>query len=206
MNIIMMGIQGCGKGTQAAQISEKYNLAHINVGNLFRKNIAEKTELGLNAKSYIDKGELVPDKFVYGILDDAIEKSSTGFVLDGFPRNMEQLDHLLNKYMIDKVILLDLPDEIALKRISARRHCVDCKKDYNLIFNKPAAEGLCDACGGKVIQREDDNEKAVAIRLQKFHEETAKVIEKYKELNLLNTIDADQSIEKIHQQVLKIIA
>ena len=200
-----MGIQGCGKGTQAALISQKFDLAHINIGNSFRKNIADKTQLGMEAKAYIDKGELVPDRYVYGILDDAIAQADNGFILDGFPRNMEQLDHLLNKYKIDKVILLDLPDEIALKRISARRHCINCKKDYNLIFNKPANEGRCDVCGGKVIQREDDNEKAVAIRLQKFHEETAKVIEKYKELNLLNTIDADQSIEEIHQQVLKII-
>jgi len=206
MNIIIMGIQGCGKGTQAVRVSKKYNLAHINIGNLLRKNIIEKTELGLNAKSYIDKGDLVPDKYVYEILDAAIEEASTGFILDGFPRNMEQLDHLLKKYKIDKVILLDLTDEIALKRISGRRNCVDCKKDYNLVFSKPAVEGVCDDCGGKLIQREDDNEKAVAIRLQKFHEETAKVIEKYKELNLLNTIDADQSIEEIQQQILSIIS
>lgn len=205
MNIIVIGIQGCGKGTQAALVSEKRGWAHINIGNLLRKHIIENTELGKTAKAYIDKGELVPDELVYGVLDDAIRKSPQGFILDGFPRNLEQLDYLLAHYTIDKVIQLDLSDEIAIQRISARRNCVDCKKDYNLIFNKPANDGSCDVCGGKLVQREDDNEVAVATRLQKFHQETAKVIEKYKELNLLNTIDADQPIGEIQSQILQII-
>jgi len=206
MNLIIMGIQGCGKGTQAALISKKYDLEHINIGNAFRKNIAEKTKLGKEVKAYIDKGELVPDSYVYGILDDAISQAENGFILDGFPRNLEQLDYLLQKYTIDKVILLDLPDEIAIKRISARRNCVNCKKDYNLIYNKPKVEGICDVCGGSLVQREDDNEVTVARRLQKFHQETAKVIEKYRELELLYTIDADQSVDEIFQEIVKVIS
>jgi adenylate kinase len=206
MNLIIMGIQGCGKGTQAALISKKYDLEHINIGNAFRKNIAEKTKLGKEVKAYIDKGELVPDSYVYGILDDAISQAENGFILDGFPRNLEQLDYLLQKYTIDKVILLDLPDEIAIRRISARRNCVKCKKDYNLIFNKPKVEGICDVCGGRLVQREDDNEATVARRLQKFHQETAKVIEKYRELELLNTVDADQTVDEIFQEIVRIIS
>ncbi|KQC07531.1 MAG: hypothetical protein APR54_00785 [Candidatus Cloacimonas sp. SDB] len=206
MNLIIMGIQGCGKGTQAALISEKYDLDHINIGNAFRKNIAQKTKLGQEVKAYIDKGELVPDSYVYGILDDAISQAENGFILDGFPRNLEQLDYLLQKYTIDKVILLDLPDEIAIRRISARRNCVKCKKDYNLIYNKPKVEGICDVCGGRLVQREDDNEATVARRLQKFHQETAKVIEKYRELGLLYTVDADQTVDEIFQEIVKIIS
>ena len=206
MNLIIMGIQGCGKGTQAALISKEFNLTHINIGNSFRKNITEKTKLGQEVKAYIDKGELVPDSYVYGILDDAIEQAKHGFILDGFPRNLSQLEHLLGKYKIDKVILLDLPDEIAIKRISARRNCVNCKKDYNLIFSPPKVEGVCDVCGGKIVQRADDNEATVANRLEKFHQETAKVIEKYSELNLLNTINADQTVEEIFQEITEILS
>lgn len=206
MNLIIMGIQGCGKGTQAALISRKFELEHINIGNSFRWNITEKTQLGLTVKAYIDKGELVPDKYVYGILDDAIAKAEKGFILDGFPRNLEQLEYLLGKYKIDKVILLDLPDEIAIKRISARRNCVNCKKDYNLIFSPPQVQGVCDVCGGKIVQREDDNEVTVARRLEKFHQETAKVIEKYRELDLLVTIDANQSVDEIFLEIVEILS
>jgi adenylate kinase len=206
MNLIIMGIQGCGKGTQAALISEKFGLAHINIGNSFRKNIVNKTQLGMEAKAYIDKGELVPDKYVYGILDDAIQQAVNGFILDGFPRNMKQLEHLLAKHKIDKVILLDLPVEIAIKRISARRNCVQCKKDYNLLFSPPAKEGICDNCGGEIVQRADDNEATVANRLDKFHQETAKVIENYRDLGLLNTIDANQSVEEIFQEIVETLS
>lgn len=206
MNLIIMGIQGCGKGTQAALISKKFGLEHINIGNSFRQNINSKTELGLAVKAFIDKGELVPDKYVFGILDDAIARADEGFILDGFPRNLKQLEYLLGKYKIDKVILLDLPDEIAIKRISARRNCVNCKKDYNLLFSPPKVEGICDVCGGKIVQRDDDNEATVAKRLEKFHQETAKVIEKYKELGLLVTVDADQSVEAIFQEIVEILS
>jgi len=198
-----MGIQGCGKGTQAALISEKYGLDHINIGNAFRKNIAQKTKLGQEVKAYIDKGELVPDSYVYGILDDAILQAENGFILDGFPRNLEQLDYLLQKYTIDKVILLDLPDEIAIRRISARRNCVKCKKDYNLLFKPPQKQGICDVCGGKIVQRSDDNEVAINKRIEKFHQETNPVIETFAADDLLIRVDADQAVETIHNEIVQ---
>lgn len=202
MNVVLLGIQGSGKGTQAELLSQKYKLPHINVGDSFRENIQNQTELGKIAKSYIDKGELVPDEFVFAIVEDVLNKAEKGFFLDGFPRNLEQAKFLLSKFKIDKVLLLELDDETAIKRILARRQCKKCKKVYNILFQKPEIENVCDICGGELILREDDNKQAIKKRIEKFHHETEKVIELFKEQSNFFLINAAQSLSAINKEII----
>jgi adenylate kinase len=202
MNIILIGIQGSGKGTQAKLLNEKYGWEHITTGDLFRNNIEAATELGLKAKKFIDKGELVPDKYVFLIVKDALEKAVDGFVLDGFPRNIEQVRFLQENFDIQQVVLLELSDDKAVERLMARRNCVICKKDYNILFKKPQREGICDVCGGELIMRDDDTEKAIRKRIEKFHNETNRVIEYYTEQGLLVTVNADQPVEAIYNDII----
>ena len=202
MNIILIGIQGSGKGTQAKLLNEKYGWEHITTGDLFRKNIEAATELGITAKKFIDKGELVPDKYVFLIVKDALEKAVDGFVLDGFPRNMEQVRFLQENFNIQRIVLLELSDDKAVERLMARRNCVKCKRDYNILFKKPQREGVCDVCGGELVIRDDDTETAIRKRIEKFHNETNQVIEYYAEKGLLSTINADQSVKSIHNEII----
>ena len=202
MNIILIGIQGSGKGTQAKMLSDKFGWSHITTGDLFRENIKNNTELGKIAISYTDKGELVPDKYVFEIVEDALSKAENGFILDGFPRNMEQAEFLNNKFKIDRVLLLDLSDEISMKRTLARRNCIDCKRDYNILFKKPKNKDVCDACGGQLVQRKDDNEEAIKKRLEKFHSETEKVIDYFREKDILISINADQNLQDIQAEII----
>lgn len=202
MNIILIGIQGSGKGTQAKLLNEKYGWEHITTGDLFRNNIEAATELGLKAKKFIDKGELVPDKYVFLIVKDALEKAVDGFVLDGFPRNIEQVHFLQENFDIQRVVLLELSDDKAVERLMARRNCVKCKRDYNILFKKPQQEGVCDVCGGELVIRNDDTEKAIRKRIEKFHNETNRVIEYYTEQGLLVTVNADQPVEAIYNDII----
>ena len=140
MNIVLLGIQGSGKGTQSDLLVEKYGLVHITTGGLFRQNIKQGTKLGKIAKSFIDKGELVPDEYVFEIVSQALSSAKDGCVLDGFPRNLEQAKFLLKKFKIDKVFLLELDDKTSIKRILARRQCKKCKKIYNILFQKHTFE------------------------------------------------------------------
>ena len=159
MNIILFGVQGSGKGTQAKLLTEKTGLAHINVGDIFRMNVKNKTELGKTVLEYMNRGDLIPDKYVLGMVKNALNEAKNGFILDGFPRNPEQGTFLLENFSIDKIVLLDLDDEVAKKRLLARRICNNCKKDYNMLYNPPKKEGVCDVCGGEVVRRKDDNEE-----------------------------------------------
>ena len=202
MNIILIGIQGSGKGTQAKLLQEKFGWTHITTGDLFRENIKNRTELGKIAQTFTDKGELVPDKYVFKIIEDALSKAEKGFILDGFPRNLEQAEFLLKKIRIDKVILLDLSDEVAIKRVSARRICSNCKADYNLLYHQPELEGICDICGGKIIQRKDDTELAIKKRLEKFHHETSRAIKLFAEKNMLIKVNADRKLEEIQKEII----
>jgi adenylate kinase len=202
MNIILIGIQGSGKGTQAKLLSEKYGWEHITTGDLFRRNIETATELGLKAKIFIDKGELVPDKYVFLIVKDALEKAVDGFILDGFPRNMEQVHFLQENFDIQQVVLLELSDDKAVERLMARRNCVKCKRDYNILFKKPQRDGICDICGGELVIRDDDTEKAIRKRIEKFHNETNQVIGYYIEKGLLSTVNAGQPVESIHNEII----
>ena len=137
MNIVLIGVQGSGKGTQAEILAEKFGWKHINIGEIFRQNIEQKTALGLEAQSYIDKGELVPDKLVFQLIESVLKNARNGFVLDGFPRNMKQAEYLTEHFRIDKVILLDLSDKAAVNRLTSRRVCENCGAVYNLLFKKP---------------------------------------------------------------------
>ena len=203
MNIILIGIQGSGKGTQAKLLEIRFGWEHITTGDLFRKNIVQETELGLLVKEYIDKGELAPDKYVFEIVRNALNKAVKGFILDGFPRNIEQLKFLVKNFEIDSVMLLDLTDDKAIERLMARRICKICKKDYNILFKKPKIPGICDVCESALIKRDDDNKEAISKRIEKFHNETKKVIEYFTEKNLLIHINADQSLEAIHEEIIR---
>ena len=203
MNILLIGIQGCGKGTQAKILEEKFGWKHITTGNLLRENIERKTELGLTAKKFMDAGELVPDKYVFQIVEDALAIAEKGTILDGFPRNMEQLKYLEKNFSIDKVILLELSDEKALERVSSRRNCVDCKKDYNLLYSKPKVDGVCDVCGGEIVQRDDDHESAILKRIEKFYDDTSDVISYFSDKGKLIRVKADDPINTIQENIVK---
>ncbi len=202
MKIILIGIQGSGKGTQASILSSKYGFKHINVGEIFRNNIKNETEIGLKIKKYVNAGKLVPDEIVIQMVKEVLDKYDN-FVLDGFPRNINQAEFLTKNVNIDKVINLILPDEISKKRLLARRVCENCKADYNLIYKPPKVEGVCDICGGKLIRRKDDTEEAIQKRLDAFHKETAPVIDYFRKKNLVVDIDANQSIEAIEKEIVK---
>ncbi|NQV19122.1 MAG: nucleoside monophosphate kinase [Armatimonadetes bacterium] len=202
MNVVLLGIQGSGKGTQSDLLVEKYGLVHITTGGLFRQNIKQETRLGKIAKSFIDKGELVPDEYAFEIVSKALSSAKDGFILDGFPRNLEQTKFLLNKFEIDKVFLLELDDETAIERILARRQCKKCKKVYNILFQKPKVKNVCDICGGELILREDDNKKAICKRIEKFHHETEKVIKLFKEQSNFFSINATQSLSVISKEII----
>jgi len=202
MNIILIGVQGSGKGTQAELLSQKTGKKHINVGDIFRHHIEKNSRLGKTARSYMEKGLLVPDEFVMNMVKDALDEVKKGFILDGFPRNVAQCEFLLNRYPISYVFFLNLPDEIARERLMARRLCSNCKADYNLLFKPPEKAGICDICGGELVRREDDNETAIDKRIEKFHKKTQKVIDIFAEKDLLKVIDANQPVQKIHNEIV----
>ncbi len=203
MNILLIGIQGCGKGTQAKILEKNFGWKHITTGNLLRESIENKTELGLAAKKFMDAGELVPDKYVFQIVEDALAVAEKGTILDGFPRNIEQLKYLEKNFTIDKVVLLELSDEKALERVSSRRNCVNCKKDYNLLYSKPKVDGICDVCGGKIVQRDDDHEAAILKRIEKFYNDTSDVISYFSDQGKLIRINADNPINIIQENIVK---
>ena len=202
MNIVLFGIQGSGKGTQALKLSEKLALKHINLGELLRQEIKNETEMGKIAKVYIDKGNLVPDGYVYHMIDKCVGLGESDLIFDGFPRNEKQADYLVKHYHIDIVIYLSLTDEIAKKRISSRVRCRSCHKNYNLLTTPPLKAGVCDDCGGLVNTRDDDTPEAIEQRLEKFHEETKSLISYFEDHNLLYKIDADEDIDVVNEKIL----
>lgn len=196
-----MGLPGAGKGTQAERIVEKYGIPHISTGDMFRAAIKEQTELGLQAKSYMDKGDLVPDEVTIGIVRERLSKEdcNKGFLLDGFPRTVAQADALegilsdLNK-KIDFVINIDVDKEILMERLTGRRICKSCGSTYHLIFNPPAVDGVCDRCGGELYQRADDNSETVQNRLDVNLKQTKPLLDFYETKGYLRNIDGQQDI------------
>ncbi len=207
-----MGLPGAGKGTQAEKIVEKYNIPHISTGDMFRAAIKDGTELGLQAKSFMDKGELVPDEVTIGIVRERLSKEDChqGFLLDGFPRTVPQADALeailtdLDK-KIDYVINIEVDSEILLERLTGRRICKDCGSTYHLVFNPPNQEGTCDKCGGELYQRADDNAETVGTRLQVNIEQSKPLLDFYQEKGYLRNIDGQQEINKVFGDVEELL-
>jgi adenylate kinase len=210
MRLILLGPPGAGKGTQADKIAKEYNIPHISTGDIFRANIKNETELGLEAKQYIDNGELVPDTVVVAIVEDRIKQDDTenGFLLDGFPRTENQalaLDDVLKEMDIslDAVININVDSQILVSRITGRRICKDCGATFHVEFNPPAEEGVCDLCGGELYQRSDDNEDTVQNRIDVYNKQTAPLIEYYSKQDLIKTIDGEQAIDKVFTDIVK---
>lgn len=212
MKIIMLGAPGAGKGTQAVMIAEKYGLPHISTGDIFRANIKNGTELGKEAKKYMDQGLLVPDELTVKILLDRVAKEDckNGYVLDGFPRNIPQaevLDRALSELndKIDYAIDVDVPDENIIKRMSGRRSCPSCGATYHVTNVPPKKEGICDKCGGNLVQRDDDQEETVMNRLNVYHEQTQPLIEYYEKKGILKTVDGTQDMQKVFEIITGIL-
>jgi adenylate kinase len=189
---VIMGVQGSGKGTQSAMLAGDLDLVHIAVGDIFRWNVQHHTKLGAQVRRTMAAGELVTDDLAEGVVKDrlAMHDWNYGFIIDGFPRNERQAEFFLESYDIDGVIHLDLPDSEVRRRVLARRLCRDCGMDYNLIDSSPREDGKCDACGGKLVQREDDTEEALAVRLREYHGKTNPVLDIFRRKEYVVTIDA----------------
>lgn len=208
MNIILMGLPGAGKGTQASKIIKKYPIPHISTGDMFRLAIKNETELGQEAKSYMDKGELVPDSVTVGIVKERLSQSDAkeGFLLDGFPRTVEQAE-ALNDIMdelgtqIDRTINVDVDEEELMNRLTGRRICEVCGTAYHLVFNPPKQDGICDLDGGKLYQREDDNPETVANRLEVNLKQTQPLLDFYKEQNVLVNVDGSKDIDDVFVEI-----
>ena len=212
LKIIMLGAPGAGKGTQAKKIAAKYSIPHISTGDIFRANIKNNTELGQKAKTYMDKGELVPDELVVDLIMDRFKEPdcANGYVLDGFPRTIPQaeaLDKALNAQneSVDYAINVEVPDENIINRMSGRRSCKDCGAIFHVQYNPPKKENCCDVCGGELILRDDDKAETVKKRLDVYHEQTAPLIAHYKEAGSLHEIDGTQDIKVVFEEIKSIL-
>ena len=202
LNVVLMGIQGSGKGTQARMLSKSHSLVHINIGATFRANIREKTELGNKIKEFIDAGKLVPDDIVFEVINDVFHKDCKGFILDGFPRNTKQAEYLTEHYHIDRLFFFKLKVEEAVKRLNSRRICPKCRSDYNLLSKPPIKNGICDKCGSELVIRHDDNVEAIKKRLDLFDRKTRPLLKYFREKNNLVIIDASQTPEEVHKIIV----
>ncbi len=213
MKIIMLGAPGAGKGTQAKMIAEKYGIPHISTGDIFRSNIKDGTELGMEAKKYMDQGLLVPDELTVKILLDRVARADcrNGYVLDGFPRTIPQaevLDLALEKIgdQIDFAVNVSVPDENIVKRMSGRRACVGCGATYHIEHIPPKKEGICDTCGMELILREDDKPETVQNRLNVYHSQTQPLIEFYQKKGILQTVDGTVDMKAVFDAIVAILS
>ena len=202
---VIMGVQGSGKGTQAAMLADDLDLVHIAVGDIFRWNVQHHTKLGAQVRRTMAAGLLVSDELVEGVVRDRLTQHdwNYGFIVDGFPRNERQAEFFLESYDIDGVIHLDLPDSEVRRRVLARRLCSGCGMDYNLIASSPKVPGQCDACGSALVTREDDTEEALAVRLREYHEKTNPVLEIFRRKEYVVTIDARPGPGQVQQEIRK---
>ena len=212
MKIIMLGAPGAGKGTQAKKIAAKYDIPHISTGDIFRANIKNGTELGNKAKTYMDQGLLVPDELVVDLVVDRVQQDDckNGYVLDGFPRTIPQaeaLDKALAEFgdKIDYAIDVNVPDENIVKRMGGRRACVGCGATYHVVFNPTKVEGKCDVCGESLILRDDDKPETVKKRLDVYHTQTQPLIDFYSARKVLVEVDGTQSMDKVFEDIMKIL-
>ena len=203
MNIILLGAPGAGKGTQATKISDQYGLPHISTGDIFRENIKNATPIGLEAKSYIDKGQLVPDDVTCRIVEDRIQKDDcqNGYMLDGFPRTIAQAEALDKISAIDLVINIQVDFALVMDRLCGRRVCKDCGESYHV--SRLNGETKCTRCGGELYQRKDDNPETVESRLQVYSKQTAPLIEYYEKKGLLFNVVSDSTPEATFEKISK---
>src|SRR6056297_795699 len=212
MNLIMLGLPGAGKGTQAKKLSNKYNIPHISTGDIFRNAIQNETKLGQKAKEYLDSGGLVPDELTNSIVRERLKEDDCkeGFILDGFPRTINQAEALedMLKNMnreLDLAIYIDVTREELIKRLTHRRTCSNCGAVYHLDYDPPEKEGICDKCGGKLIQRSDDTEEVVKERLKINSKNIKNLIDFYEEEDKLATVKSDAGIEEVFEKIDEIV-
>lgn len=212
MKIIMLGVPGAGKGTQAKKIAEKYGIPHISTGDIFRANIKNGTELGKKAKTYMDEGLLVPDELVVDLVVDRVQQEDckNGYVLDGFPRTIPQaeaLDKALAELgeKMDYAINVEVPDENIVNRMSGRRACVGCGATYHIVHAPTKVENICDTCGGELILRDDDKPETVLKRLGVYHEQTQPLIQYYTDKDILVEVDGTVDLEDVFKAIVNIL-
>lgn len=210
MRIVILGAPGAGKGTQAKLISDRLAIPHISTGDIFRSNIKGNTQLGLKAKEYIDKGELVPDELTVEIVKDRLGKSdcAKGFILDGFPRTIPQAEYLDKVLMqsnikLDVTLLIDVEDEAIIERMDGRRVCTNCGMSYHVVFNPTKVDGICDVCNSPVVQRADDAAETVLNRLETYHHQTKPLITYYKNAGKLVVAKGEDAVDRTSEAVLK---
>ncbi|HWU43316.1 MAG TPA: adenylate kinase [Bdellovibrio sp.] len=210
MNLILFGAPGAGKGTQSEFLIKRQNMTQISTGDLFRAAIKGKTELGKKAQEYMDKGELVPDSIVIGMVEEVLLAGTKNFILDGFPRTVAQadaLDSLLKKMnlSIGKAIFLEVPTDILMSRLTGRRVCKNCGTVYHVVSKPSKTEGVCDKCGGEVVQRNDDKEDVIATRLKTYDEFTSPLKEFYKKAGKYIEVDGNKGTEEVYSEIEKVI-
>ena len=208
MNIVLLGAAGAGKGTQAAKLVEAYGLTHISTGDIFRKNVAEGTDLGIEAKRYMDEGQLVPDAVVIAMVKDRLSQSDcdSGFMLDGFPRTLPQAEALGSALdsmgkQLDAVVSIAVPRDVLMSRLTSRRQCRGCGRIYNVSGEMPASEGVCDSCGGEVYQRDDDTVESAAKRLDDYDAITSQLVPYYSSQGVLHEIDGNRPVDVVFADV-----
>lgn len=200
--IILLGPPGAGKGTQAKLLAAKQGLLHLSTGDILRDEVAHDTELGKLAKGYMNRGDLVPDALIIDMIKGRLDEGA-GFILDGFPRTVTQAEALEKIVSIDIAIYIALSREEVIARLSSRRVCRGCGKIYNLLYNPPKNEGVCDACGGELFQRDDDKREVIENRYDVYMNATAPLVDFYKKRGLLKDIDGSQPTEKVSQQIIE---
>jgi adenylate kinase len=212
MKIVMLGAPGAGKGTQAIKIADKYGIPHISTGDIFRANIKGGTELGMKAKSYMDKGQLVPEEVTIGMLLDRIAEDDCkdGYVLDGFPRTIPQAESLTKALAdkgdkIDFALDINVPDEAILTRMSGRRACPKCGATYHIVYAAPQKENICDKCGSELIIRSDDKPETVQDRLNVYHKQTEPLISYYKNEGVFCEVDGTKELQEVFNDVVKVL-
>jgi len=210
MRLVLLGAPGAGKGTQAKKLIEKYGIPQISTGDLLRAAVAAGTSLGKEAKSFMDKGELVPDRVVLGMVEERLKQDDArkGYILDGFPRNTAQaeaLDKMLGALgmSLSAALSVDIPFEDLMKRLTGRRTCKACGQMYNIYFNPPKKENTCDKCGGALFQRDDDKEETIKKRLDVYSAQTAPLIDYYRKKGILSSVNGTGSIDQIFKEVCK---
>ena len=213
MKIVMLGAPGAGKGTQAKMIAEEYGIPHVSTGDIFRANVSKGTQLGVEAKKYMDQGLLVPDELTVKILLDRVAKEDCagGYVLDGFPRTIPQaqvLDEALDKLgeKLDYAIDVDVPDENIVRRMSGRRACLKCGATYHVEHIPPKKEGVCDDCGSELVLRDDDKAETVSNRLKVYHDQTQPLIDYYTQKGILKTVDGTMDMKDVFGAIKNILA